>query len=53
MHLYNQLYSSSKRHKTEDLFEFAQDLVLGKEQFPTFVLKTKKKENKDAKPSKK
>ena len=43
MHLYNQLYSTSKRHKAEDIFEFAQDLVLGKEEFPTFVLKENSK----------
>jgi len=52
MHLYNQLYSTSKRHASDDLFEFAQDLILGKEKFPTFVLKensNNKGEKEDAK----
>ena len=53
MHLYNQLYSTSKRHASEDIFEFAQDLIIGKEKFPTFVLKPKKGEKPDAKSNKK
>ena len=46
LHLYNLLYDTSKRHKAEDVFEYAQDLVLGEETFPTF--KKKRKQQKEA-----
>jgi len=42
MHLYNMLYNTSKRSGTKDVFDFAEDLLLGKEKFPIFKLKKQK-----------
>ena len=49
MHLYNMLYNVDVRKNSKSVFDFAEDLVLGKEKFPKFILKTEKdeKEKKD------
>lgn len=45
LHLYNLLYNTSRRHKAETVFGFAEDLILKNEGFPTFKNKGKKDEN--------
>lgn len=46
MHLYNLLYNTSQRHKKDSAFDYAQQLILSKEKFPTFIIKKKKKKGK-------
>lgn len=36
LHLYNLLYNTRARHAAPNIFDYAEDLVLGKEKFPTF-----------------
>ena len=45
MHLYNMLYNVDVRKNSKSVFDFAEDLVLGKEKFPKFILKQPEKEN--------
>ena len=45
MHLYNLLYNVDVRKNSKSVFDFAEDLVLGKEKFPKFILKQPEKEN--------
>ena len=44
MHLYNLLYNVDVRKNSKSVFDFAEDLVLGKEKFPKFILKQPEKE---------
>ena len=44
MHLYNMLYSTSTRGGHDNIFDFAEELLLGKEKFPTFKLRKQKKQ---------
>jgi membrane-bound lytic murein transglycosylase MltF len=44
MHLYNLLYNADVRKNSKSVFDFAEDLVLGKEKFPKFILKQPEKE---------
>ncbi len=47
LHLYNLLYDTTQRTKVKDIFEHAQNLILGPEKFPMFKLKKKKKKKKE------
>ena len=47
MHLYNILYNVDVRKNSKSVFDFAEDLVLGKEKFPKFIQKQPEKEKED------
>jgi hypothetical protein len=45
MHLYNMLYNTTNRNQIGDVHKYAEQLVLGKEKFPKFILNKKEGEN--------
>ena len=45
MHLYNMLYSTTNRNQINNVHQYAEQLVLGKEKFPKFILNKKEGEN--------
>ena len=45
MHLYNMLYNTTNRNQIGDVHKYAEQLVLGTEKFPKFILKKKEGEN--------